>query len=104
MVHSWSTNDTFVDLASYQQRVDAIEEHTRMLAESLAGYEEKYPDVSVERRLPDGSPLDTLVELSETAAVVVVGSRGRTGLHALGGSVSRAVVEHAHCTVVVARP
>ncbi len=46
VVHSWSTNDTFVDLASYQQRVDAIEEHTRMLAESLAGYQEKYPDVS----------------------------------------------------------
>lgn len=104
VVHSWSTNDTFVDLASYQQRVDAIEEHTRMLAESLAGYQEKYPDVSVESMLPDGSPLDALVELSETAAVVVVGSRGRTGLHALGGSVSRAVVEHAHCTVVVARP
>ena len=104
MVHSWSTNDTFVDLSSYQQRVDAVEEHARMLAESLAGYEEKHPDVSVERRLPDASPLDTLVELSETAAVVVVGSRGRTGLQALSGSVSRAVVEHAHCTVVVARP
>ncbi|QWZ08870.1 universal stress protein [Nocardioides panacis] len=104
VVHSWSTNDTFVDLASYQQRVDAVEEHSRMLAESLSGYEEKYPDVSLERRLPDAGPLDTLVDLSATAAAVVVGSRGRTGLHALGGSVSRAVVEHAHCTVVVARP
>jgi nucleotide-binding universal stress UspA family protein len=104
VVHSWSTNDTFIDLASYQQRVDTVEEHTRMLAESLSGYQEKYPDVAVERSLPDASPLDTLVRLSETAALVVVGSRGRSGLRALGGSVSRAVVEHAHCTVVVARP
>jgi nucleotide-binding universal stress UspA family protein len=103
-VHSWSSDDTFADPASYQQGVDAIQEHTRVLAESLAGYEEKYPDVSAERRLPRSSAPDTLVELSETAALVVVGSRGRSGLRSLAGSVSRAVVEHAHCTVVVTRP
>jgi nucleotide-binding universal stress UspA family protein len=32
-----------------------------------------------------------------------VGSRGLTGLHRLMGSVSRAVIEHAHSTVVVVR-
>jgi nucleotide-binding universal stress UspA family protein len=104
VVHSWSDPDRSVDPASYRQRADVVEERNRMLAESLAGYEERYPDVTVERRLPDARPLDTLVELSETAAVVVVGARGRSGLHALVGSTSRALVEHARCTVVVARP
>jgi nucleotide-binding universal stress UspA family protein len=58
----------------------------------------------VHRHLPDASPVGGLVERSETAAVVVVGSRGRSGVKTVIGSVSRSVLEHAHCTVVVVRP
>ena len=77
------------------------EERARGLAEVMAGYAEKYPDVAVATRLVDASPVPALVRESETAAHLVVGSRprGRVGRHF--GSVGRAVVEHAHCPVTI---
>lgn len=101
VVHSWSNNDTFIDRTSYEQRLERLDDHYRLLTETLSGYAEKYPDVPVERFMPDGGAVQTLVGQSETAAVVVVGSHGKTGVRAVLGSVSRAVVERAHCTVVV---
>jgi nucleotide-binding universal stress UspA family protein len=51
-----------------------------------------------------GAPAVTLVEVSEGADLLVVGSHGRTGLSRLVvGSVAMAVVQHAHCPVVVIR-
>lgn len=103
-VHCWSLNDAFVDPASYSQRLDAADRHERLLSEALAGYTEKFPDVVVNRLLPDVSPSAGLLGESDSASVVVVGSRGRSGLTSVFGSVSRSVVEQAHCTVVVVRP
>jgi nucleotide-binding universal stress UspA family protein len=103
-VHCWPTDETFSDPASYQQRLDQLDAHERLLTEALAGYAEKFPDVVVSKHLLDVGPVAGLVERSESAAVVVVGSRGRSGVKALVGSVSRSVIEHAHCTVVVVRP
>jgi nucleotide-binding universal stress UspA family protein len=104
VVHSWSGHDIFIDAASYSQSEQLMEEHERMLGESLAGYAEKYPDVTVFRHMPDGGAVQSLVEMSADAAAVVIGSRGRTGPKVLAGSVSRLVVERAHSTVVVVRP
>ena len=53
-----------------------------------------------------GRPAEQIVNLSEEldAGVIVVGSRGLGGLRrALMGSVSDAVVRHAHCPVFVVR-
>jgi nucleotide-binding universal stress UspA family protein len=47
--------------------------------------------------------VETLSVLSEAASVVVVGARHRPGVRSAFDSVSRAVAEHAHCTVVVVR-
>lgn len=64
-----------------------------------------YPDVVVHPRLVAESPARALVNASEQAALVVVGSRGRgTTSSRLLGSVSRSVVERSHCTVVVVPP
>lgn len=104
VVHSWSALDTFIDPSSYAQRVQQMEEHKRIFAEALAGYGEKCPDVPVTQHMPDAGAVQTLVEMSQDAAVVVIGSRGRTGLKAMLTSVSRDVVERAHSTVVVVRP
>jgi nucleotide-binding universal stress UspA family protein len=103
VVHSWSTDDTFIDRFSYEQRLEHLESHERALGEALAGYAEKYPDVTVVRHLPDNGPAHSLVRLSSGASVVVVGSRGLTGIRSVFGSVSRDVVEGAHSTVVVVR-
>ena len=58
----------------------------------------------VEARLAEGDPAEALVAAAEGADLLVVGSRGRTGIaSALLGSVSRHVVSHAPCPVVVVK-
>ena len=55
-------------------------------------------------RVREGNAAKLLVDLSEEADVVVIGSRGRGGfVGLLLGSVSQNVAAHAKCTVVVAR-
>ncbi len=62
------------------------------------------PGIEVEQKLVEGDAGDALVAESATAELVVVGSHGRTGLKAaLLGSVSRHVISHAACPVVVVK-
>jgi nucleotide-binding universal stress UspA family protein len=84
----------------------AIEADEReVLAERLAGWGAKYPDVRVQRVVVREHPAHALVEQSARAQLVVVGSRGRGGVAGLVlGSVSHAVLHRAHCPVVVVRP
>lgn len=61
-------------------------------------------DVQVERKLVEGDAGDVLVAESQNASLVVVGSHGRSGFKAaILGSVSRHVVNHAACPVVVVK-
>jgi len=61
--------------------------------------------VTVQRHLAGGSPAGAILDSAKDAALVVVGSRGMSGLKsALLGSVSRQVVHHAGCAVVVIPP
>jgi nucleotide-binding universal stress UspA family protein len=80
----------------------------RQLAEALAGWSEKYPDVVVSHRCPrNTSPARALLEAQrETGAgVIVVGSHGRGGVAGLAlGSVSQSVAANAPSSVLVARP
>jgi nucleotide-binding universal stress UspA family protein len=77
-------------------------EHRRWLSELVAGWQEKYPDVDVRRDVIGMNPAAALVAASTGAELVVVGSRGRGGLRSLLlGSVSHALLHHAHCPVAV---
>ncbi len=59
----------------------------------------------VETRVVPKHPAQALVELSEGAELLVVGSRGYGGFaDALLGSVSTYCIHHAHCPVTVIRP
>jgi nucleotide-binding universal stress UspA family protein len=80
-------------------------EAEEVLAERLAGWAEKYPDVRVHRRVVRDRPAHALVEESRRAQLVVVGARGRGGATGLLlGSVSHKVLHRSHCSIAVVRP
>lgn len=69
---------------------------------ALAEMDEQPPEVL--RTILPGGPSVTLIEVSEHADMLVVGSHGRSGLSRFVlGSVAMACVNHAHCPVVVVR-
>jgi nucleotide-binding universal stress UspA family protein len=103
VVHAWSDAEIF-ELPGLDWAAVKTEEE-RSLAERLAGWQERYPDVVVHRLVVCDRPARALVENSQSAQLVVLGSHGRgrfTG--ALLGSVSNAVVQAVRVPVVVARP
>ncbi|QLL05669.1 universal stress protein [Mycobacterium vicinigordonae] len=102
-LHAWSDVDA-ADLPGLDWPVmsSAVEE---VLAERLAGWQERYPDVSVHRVISGGRPAQALIDRAHTAQLVVLGSHGRGGLkRMLLGSVSNAVVHSIRTPTIVARP
>ncbi|MER6913537.1 universal stress protein [Streptomyces sp. NPDC000594] len=109
-VHAWNTWTERGDddpghpqnLVDGLDRIRAGEE--RLLAEALAGWQDRHPDVTVHRRLVERRIRQALIAETENAQLIVMGARGRGGFTGLLlGSVSQALLHHAHCPVAVVR-
>jgi nucleotide-binding universal stress UspA family protein len=101
-LHAWS--DAEVSMAPSMDSTGLRSGAERTLAERLAGFQERFPDVTVHRRVVFDQPARHLLDESESAQLVVVGSHGRGGFTGmLLGSVSTAVVHAARIPVIVAR-
>jgi nucleotide-binding universal stress UspA family protein len=98
----WYADAQGVDLAD---DLPGADREAALLGERLAGWRERFPDVELRQRVLSVHPSAALVEASADAALVVVGSHGRGGFRGMVlGSVSRALLHHAACTVAVVRP
>jgi nucleotide-binding universal stress UspA family protein len=104
-VHTWW--DTFLDpgLTTQLFRDEDQVYEEEQLAQRLAGWTEKYPQVPVRRIVSRDRPAHLLIEQSREAQLVVVGSRGHGELAGLVlGSVSNALVHKSACPVAIVRP
>ena len=101
-LHAWSDVTTEVPALDW---ATVEEEAQRTLAESLAGWRQRYPDVTVSGVVVRDRPARHLIDAAESAQLVVVGSHGRGGLTGmLLGSVSNTLVHSVRIPVIVARP
>ncbi|MEU4295285.1 universal stress protein [Kribbella sp. NPDC026596] len=99
VVYCWHPQD---------QQADSVESTEGLLqnwlAESLAPSRNKYPTVRAQASVIGGRASAELVDLSATASLVVVGSRGRGGVAGLLlGSVSQSLLHHADSPVAIVR-
>ncbi len=99
-VHTWE-GSVIADLVDWRSAAVEAEE---ALAERLAGWGAKYPDVEVQRVVARAHAARALLDQSARAQLVVVGSRGHGEIAGLVlDSVSNALVHAADCPVAIAR-
>lgn len=106
-VHAWTESLFEIAMAGNDVPVDLKvlrEQAEESLAERLAGWQEKYPDVRIQRDVVHDRPGRALRRCSTTAQLVVVGRRGRGSFASLLlGSTSQDLLYHAQCPVAVVR-
>ena len=95
------------ELVQNPQRYEDLEEEARRIRDRQVEKIEASGGSVSNAHLATGNPADQIVAYAqdEGAGIIVMGSRGLGGIRrALMGSVSDAVVRHAHCPVMIVRP
>ncbi len=109
VIHPWTTG---IAPTMYQQALDAYAadlreakvEHERMAADAAARLRERGRVVEAEMREGDAAVEIVAVATEQSADLIVLGSRGRTGLSRLMlGSVARNVVSGSTASVLIVR-
>lgn len=109
--HVWNTwsehayegpGDPLTAVVADAERLSKAER--QLLDDVIAPWQKTYPRVPVERRLLRSRIRPALIDATGDAQLVVTGARGRGGFTGLLlGSVSQALLHHAHCPVTVVR-
>ncbi|MFE9649846.1 universal stress protein [Streptomyces sp. NPDC006365] len=110
-LHVWNTwserayegpGDPLNAMVADTDQLREAEQH--LLDETVTAWQKVFPQVEVERRLVRSRIRPALIDASRGAQLVVAGARGRGGFTGLLlGSVSQALLHHAHCPVTVVR-
>lgn len=100
-VHAWDFNYYPAGVLMEAGNLEA--KSRELLKTTVDPFRQDYSDVSIETKLVrKSSAAAALKDASQDAELVVVGSRGHGGVVGLFlGSVSNAIVQRAHCPVVV---
>jgi nucleotide-binding universal stress UspA family protein len=103
VVHTWEMPPALFNGAYPVTVRQALTAAQNRLAEAVAPWRARYPDVRVVEETPPGHPVEELVSRSGRADLLVVGChRHGAGPHI--GSVSHGVIHHAACPVAVIGP
>ena len=103
-VHTWLDQLNDPSLAYLVDWQSASLQAEELLAERLAGWSEKYPDVPVQRLVARGLAGHALLDQAAKAQLVVVGSRGHGEIAGLLiDAVSNILVHKAACSVAIVR-
>jgi nucleotide-binding universal stress UspA family protein len=79
-LHAWTAVDYYVNISEGDDIVSAWRNNADLaLAESLAGWAAEFPDVTVSRAIGKRHPVESMVEHSHDADLLVVGTSGRRG-------------------------
>jgi len=103
VLHSYSGVLASVDHAHpVRSDLELLEDQRLLLAESVAGYREKYPEVALDLDLARGFAQETLAGDSEHWNLIVVGQHPTDSVgRMLSATVATGVIEHARTTVAV---
>jgi nucleotide-binding universal stress UspA family protein len=106
VVHAWQPPiPYYVDAAEIQDVVDSCRQTAELaVCETLAGWSEQHPDITITKVFETRHPVEALVAHSAQADLVVIGTRGGGGIPGLAlGSVARAVVAGSCSPVLLVR-
>ncbi|WP_040866391.1 universal stress protein [Nocardia exalbida] len=101
-LHAWSdTSGPDMPARGWDAARESAE---AVLAESLVGWGERYPDVAVRRVVTADRPVRSLLEQSADTQLVIVGTRGRGGFAStVLGSTSNALLHSVEVPMIVVR-
>lgn len=103
IVHTWEFPSPYGwEIAGWNGAAEWQAQAECAVAESVAGWREKYPDVEVRVMVEHAHPVQNLIQHGSTADLLVLGGRPHSELiGALARSTQAAVLHHAECPVAV---
>jgi nucleotide-binding universal stress UspA family protein len=103
-VTTWEWPRSYGVVLTLPSEYDPAADARTVLEESLEEVTKRHPDLVIVRSVVEGPPAAALVDASQGAQILVVGSRGHSEISGiLIGSVSDHCATSAHCPVLVYR-